>query len=103
MADITLEKNLPHNLDAERSILGSILLENSSINMAQELLNEADFYRDSHRKLFRVMENLTEGSNVIDLITVVTTLTSIGLMHAISTESERTECTTGDLRYLTAI
>ena len=66
MADITLEKNLPHNLDAERSILGSIILENRALNQAQEILREDDFYRESHRKIYRVMETLTERSGVID-------------------------------------
>ena len=37
--DITLEKNVPHSIDAERSVLGAILIENSSINRAQEILN----------------------------------------------------------------
>ncbi len=70
MADITLEKNLPHNLDAERSILGSILVENTAINRAQEILRENDFYRDGHRRIFRVMESLAERSTAIDLVTL---------------------------------
>ena len=78
MADITLEKNLPHNLDAERSILGSIILENRALHMAQEILREGDFYRESHRKIFRVMEALTERSSVIDLVTLKNELQNQG-------------------------
>ncbi len=78
MADITLEKNLPHNLEAEKSILGSIILENRALNMAQEILREDDFYRESHRKIYRVMETLTERSAVIDLVTLKNELQTSG-------------------------
>src|SRR5262245_63433952 len=78
MADITLEKNLPHNLDAEKSILGSILLENRALNQAQELLREDDFYREGHRRIFRAMSTLRERSAVIDLVTLKNELTRCG-------------------------
>jgi len=83
MADITLEKNLPHNLDAERSILGSIILENRALNQAQEILREGDFYREGHRKIFRVMETLTDRSAVIDLVTLKNELQRSGDLDAV--------------------
>ena len=83
MSDITLEKNLPHNLDAERSILGSIILENGALNQAQEILREDDFYREGHRKIFRVMGTLHEGSSVIDLVTLKNELQRTGDLDAV--------------------
>ena len=83
MSDITLEKNLPHNLDAERSILGSIILENGALNQAQEILREDDFYRDGHRRIFRVMGTLHEVSSVIDLITLKNELQRTGDLDAV--------------------
>jgi replicative DNA helicase len=83
MADITLEKNLPHNVDAERSILGSVLLENRALNQAQEILREGDFYRDGHRRIFRAMEALREGSGVIDLITLKNELDRAGDLESV--------------------
>ena len=68
--DITLEKEIPHSLDAERSVLGAILLENSSLNRAQEILKDTDFYREQHRKVFSVMNALSEKSSAIDPVTV---------------------------------
>ena len=68
--DITLEKEIPHSLDAERSVLGAILLQNSSLNRAQEILKDTDFYRDQHRRLFSVMNALSEKSSAIDPVTV---------------------------------
>jgi len=70
MTDITLERNLPHNLEAERSVLGAILIENRALNQAQEILHEEDFYRQGHRTLFRVMSSLNERRAAIDLITL---------------------------------
>jgi replicative DNA helicase len=83
MSDITLEKNLPHNLDAERSILGSIILENGALNQAQEILREDDFYREGHRRIFRVMGTLHEGSSVIDLVTLKNELQRSGDLDAV--------------------
>ena len=83
MTDITLERTLPHNLDAERSILGAIILENRGLNQAQEILREEDFYRESHRKIYRVMASLTERSAAIDLITLKNELLRSGDLEAV--------------------
>ena len=83
MADITLEKNLPHSVDAERSILGSIILENQALNMAQEILREEDFYREGHRKIYRTMAALTERSAAIDLITLKNELQRSGELDSV--------------------
>jgi replicative DNA helicase len=81
--DITLEKNLPHSMDAERSVLGSILIENQAINRAQEILRESDFYRDTHRKIFKVMEILSERSTAIDEITLKEELSRLGDLESV--------------------
>jgi len=83
MSDRTLESPVPHNLEAERSVLGAILLENRAINMAQEILGDADFYRDGHRRIFRAMSGLSERSAVIDLITVKEELARQGSLEAV--------------------
>lgn len=66
----SLLRPLPHNLDAERSILGAILIENEALHQAQEMLREGDFYRDSHRRIFHAMGELSERSTNIDLVTL---------------------------------
>ena len=60
----------PQNLDAEQSILGAILLENTSIDKALELVMPDDFYKESHRKIFLAMIELTDHGEAIDLITL---------------------------------
>jgi replicative DNA helicase len=70
MADISLEKTLPNNLEAERSILGAILLEDSALLTVFETLKSQDFYLDSHRKVFEKMLHLMNNSRPIDLVTL---------------------------------
>jgi replicative DNA helicase len=64
------ERTLPHNLEAERSVLGAILLHNSAFNLAAEVIDAADFYRDAHRRIFEKMVKLSERGDAIDLVTL---------------------------------
>ena len=43
------ERALPHSLDAEKSVLGAILIHNDAFNAAAELIDSRDFFRDAHR------------------------------------------------------
>ena len=69
-----LEDNLrkvpPQSLEAESSVLGGVLLENEAINQVVELLRPEDFYRESHRKIFRAMIEITDRTEPVDLITL---------------------------------
>ena len=49
------ERTLPHNLEAERSVLGAILVHNDAFNLAVQVITPADFYRDAHRRIFDSM------------------------------------------------
>src|SRR5262249_15526845 len=66
----TATKNLPSNIDAERAILGAVLLENAALDQAAQLLKPDDFYLDSHRRLFDRMLEMSERSVPIDLVTL---------------------------------
>jgi replicative DNA helicase len=70
MADISLEKTLPSNLEAERSILGAILLDDKAVLTIFETLKAQDFYLESHRRIFEKMMQLSNSSRPIDLITL---------------------------------
>src|SRR5687767_10035850 len=69
-SDPFFEKGLPSNLEAERSILGAILLDNSVCNRAMELMRRDDFFLNSHRRLFDKMILLSERGSSIDLVTL---------------------------------
>ena len=70
MADPAVERTLPHNLEAERAVLGAILLDGSTIHHALEFLDEHAFFRDAHRRIFEKMRRLFERGQAIDFITV---------------------------------
>src|SRR5205085_11246946 len=61
-----LERPLPHSADAERAILGAIVLDNSLVNQAVELLRPDDFYVRAHQFVFRAMIALSERGSGID-------------------------------------
>ena len=83
----TVEDNLrkvpPQNLEAESSVLGGILLENEAINRVLEVLTTDDFYRESHRKIFRAMIELYDRSEPVDLITLSDILKAKGDLEAV--------------------
>ena len=81
--DPSLYKLPPQNLEAEQSILGSILLENSAINAAQELLDKDDFYSEAHRKIFSTIVELADKNEPVDLITLSNALKSHSQLDAI--------------------
>lgn len=64
----SLEKLPPHNLETEQAVLGAVLLDNNAMYKALETLQPADFYRESHRKIFEAMYSLSEKDGVIDLL-----------------------------------
>ena len=66
-----VEKVMPHNLDAERSVLGSMFLSKYALQKAAEILSSDLFYLDAHGKIFTVFKDLLEKSVPIDL-TIVT-------------------------------
>ena len=69
-SDPVLEKGLPSNLDAERAVLGAVLLDNSAYNYAAELLIADDFSSDGHRRIFARMVTLGESGRPIDPVTL---------------------------------
>ena len=64
------ERTLPHNLEAEKSVLGAILIHNDAFNHAAEVIDARDFFRDAHRRIFDKMISLSERSEAIDLVTL---------------------------------
>lgn len=73
------DRTLPHNLDAERAVLGAILLENEVYSVAVRHLTAADFFRDAHRRIFTAMATLLERpEGACDFTTLVEELTKGG-------------------------
>ncbi|MFZ4534948.1 replicative DNA helicase [Propionivibrio sp.] len=79
----------PHSDEAEQSLLGGLLLDNQSWDRLGETLQESDFYRDEHRKIFRQIKSLIASNKPADVVTVAEALDSMGQSDA-----------TGGLAYL---
>src|SRR5258706_6920789 len=99
--DTTLEKPLPNNLDAERSVLGAILLDNHALNPAIEHLRPEDFFLDQHRRVFTQMIALGEVQQAIDLVTLTEELNRKGDLEASGGAPYRSEEHTSELQSLT--
>jgi len=69
--DYSPAQTLPANIEAERSILGAILLDNFLYNQAAEHLRPEDFSLDSHRRIYGRMVELSESARPIDMITLI--------------------------------
>src|SRR5512134_3900632 len=79
MAEVAVpERTLPHSLDAERSVLGAILISNEAFNHAAELIDSRDFFRDAHRRIFDKMVALSERGDAIDFVTLKEELSKAG-------------------------
>jgi len=60
----------PHSIEAEQSVLGGLLLDNSAWDRASDLLHDGDFYRYEHQLIFKAIQSLVNGSKPADVITV---------------------------------
>ncbi len=82
-ASTSLERPMPHNVEAERSILGAILLDNNAINPAIEKLKPEDFFHDHHRRIYQQMIALGETQQAIDLVTLTEQLQRSGELESV--------------------
>jgi replicative DNA helicase len=73
----------PHSLEAERAVLGAILLERESLPRALEILSSDDFYKEGHRKIYQAMQALFERSEPADLLTLSEELRRQGTLEEI--------------------
>jgi replicative DNA helicase len=90
-----LEKPLPSSPESERVILGAILLDNTLISQAIELLSQDDFYSPLHRRVFRAMSNLFERGDRIDPILIGEELRKEGQLENIGGVATITNLTYG--------
>ena len=61
---------LPQNVDAERAVLGAILIDNLALAVISPILKDADFFLDTHRRIYAAIGELAARSSAIDLVTV---------------------------------
>lgn len=83
---------MPHSLEAEKAVLGGLMLDNQRFDAVAELLGDKDFFRESHRQIFTVMAILAEAGQPLDVITLSEELDRHGILESV-----------GGLGYLTEL
>lgn len=68
----------PHSIEAEQSILGGLMLDNSKWDVVGDRVIEEDFYRQNHKLIFRVISKLATNGAALDVVTVAEELEGIG-------------------------
>jgi replicative DNA helicase len=73
----------PQNLEAEQSILGSLMLDESAWDSVVDILSHQEFYRPSHQKLFETIFSLKSKQQAVDLITITNALQASGEIETV--------------------
>jgi replicative DNA helicase len=87
MADILKDRVPPHTDDAERAVLGAMLLETNAVGTAAEKLSDKDFYSRNHATIFLAILALYNKSTVADLLTLREELRQQGKLEAVGGEA----------------
>jgi replicative DNA helicase len=83
----------PQSLDAETSLLGSLIIDSDSFVKIADLLKPDDFFNDKHRNIFEAMRNLHDKHSPIDILTLSEQLKGAGMLDAVGGASYLTELT----------
>lgn len=86
------EKIMPHNIDAEKAVLGSMILSKYALQRGIESLSEELFYLDAHQKIFSALSDLASNNRAIDMTILADTLANKNWLKAV-----------GDVEYLTEL
>ncbi len=73
----------PQALDVEESVLGAMMLEPSSVDIAMEYLTPENFYAPRHRMIFEAISKLVEEHNPVDIVTVSSKLRELGKLEEV--------------------
>ena len=87
-----MNREIPHNLDAEQSVLGAMFLTKKALQKALELLDGSEFYSDNHSKIFECIKNVEAKGSIVDITTVAEELNNRNWLKQV-----------GDIEYLTEI
>jgi replicative DNA helicase len=81
--DISLDRQMPQSPDAERAVLGSVVINNHAFYRIIGIVDTPDFFRDANRTIFATMRSLAEQSRPIDLLTLKEELARNGMLESV--------------------
>ncbi len=73
----------PHSVEAEQSVLGGLMLDNQAWDTVSETIIDADFYRQEHRLIYKMMAKLVASGNPLDVITLSEELTKVNELEVV--------------------
>src|SRR5271170_6839367 len=88
LADELLKNVPPHNLEAERAVLGALLLDEKAMDYVVQEIKPEDFYRPVHAALYETMVELNKRGEPLDSVSLVTELRRKGTLEAVGGPSE---------------
>ncbi|NLK94959.1 MAG: replicative DNA helicase [Clostridiales bacterium] len=74
--DTPIMRSLPQSIEAEQSVIGSMIIDKNAIIKATEKLKEEDFYRDGHKIIFKAIFHMLKNDMAVDLVTLLEYLKS---------------------------
>ncbi len=77
------EKTQPFNIEAEISVLGSMLIDNEAISLLTESLSKNDFYKTAHQHIFDTIVNIYDNNNAVDLVILKDELNRLSLLEKV--------------------
>lgn len=80
-------KTTPHSVEAERSVLGGVMLDNRAWDFVIDRLSTEDFYQKEHQAIFEVMQRIANKNQPFDVLTVAEGLKDIDQLEAIGGEA----------------
>ena len=78
-----LKKTPPHSLEAERTVLGGILVQNENLNVVLSTISPEDLYKDAHRKILELIIGLVDKGLPVDLLTLTEDAQRAGILEEI--------------------
>ena len=78
----------PQNIEAEEAVIGSMLIDQSAVIAALEMLTPDDFYKENHRIIFKAMAEIADRMEPVDLVTLTDTLRAQGVLDQIGGAAE---------------
>jgi len=108
-SDSLLNRVPPHSIDAEQSVLGSLLLDNSAWESVSELIEDKDFYSHQHRIIFRSIKHLVDSEQPLDVVTVAEELeeraqiAEVGGLEYLAELADMTPSTANTAAYATIV
>ncbi|EKQ57759.1 MULTISPECIES: replicative DNA helicase [unclassified Clostridium] len=79
--DASVMRSLPQSIEAEQSVLGSMIIDKNAIAKVLESLEEEDFYRDGHKVIYRTILEMFRNDIAVDLLTLLEYLKSTDMLE----------------------